>query len=150
MLVWMSLPITLIFKSKKQVSLSEVFALFNWSSAGYISGIYFSNSGLSMVNMSSRYREVSLNMSMRTWRLYLWRSDIKFLSQQYKNKSAISGAQLVPIGIPTICWYTMSSNCTYMFSMRKVKASHKSTQDQHLYESYFLLLKNPAFSEVQR
>ena len=32
------------FKSKKEVSLSEVFALFNWSSAGYISGIYFSNS----------------------------------------------------------------------------------------------------------
>ena len=26
----MSLPITLIFKSKKEVSLSEVFALFNW------------------------------------------------------------------------------------------------------------------------
>ena len=41
----MSLPITFIFKSKKEVSLSEVFALFNCSSAGYISGIYFSNSG---------------------------------------------------------------------------------------------------------
>ena len=26
---------------------------------------------------------------------------------QYRNKSAISGAQLVPIGIPTICWYTI-------------------------------------------
>ena len=54
----MSLPITLILKSKKEVSLSEVFALFNLSSAGYMSGIYFSNSGLSMVNISSRYREV--------------------------------------------------------------------------------------------
>ena len=49
----MSLPITLIFKSKKEVSLSEVFALFNWSSAGYISGICFSNSGLSRVKISS-------------------------------------------------------------------------------------------------
>ena len=58
--------------------------------------------------------------------------------------------QLVPIEIPTICWYTMPSNCTYMFSMRKVKASHISAQDQHLYESYFLLLKNPALAEVQR
>ena len=48
---------------------------------------------------------------------------------------------LVPIGIPTMCWYTMPSNCTYMFSVRKVKASHNSVQDQHLYESYFLLLK---------
>ena len=37
-----------------------------------------------------------------------------------------------------------------MLSMRKVKASHNSAQDQHLYESYFLLLKNPAFTEVQR
>ena len=37
-----------------------------------------------------------------------------------------------------------------MFSTRKVKASHKTAQDQHLYESYFLLLKNPVLSEVQR
>ena len=146
----MSLPITFIFKSKKEVSLSEVFALLNWSSSGYISGVYFSNSGLSMVNILSRYREVSLNTSMRSWRLDLWRSYIKSLSQQYKNKSAISGAHLVPIGIPTICWYTMPSNCTYMFSMRKVKASHNSAHDQHLYEWYFLLLKNHALSEVQR
>ena len=29
-LVWMSLPKTFIFKSKKEVSLSEAFALFNW------------------------------------------------------------------------------------------------------------------------
>ena len=56
----------------------------------------------------------------------------------------------MPIGIPTFCWYTMPSNCTYMFSMRKVKASHNSAQDQHLYESYFLLLKKPALAEVQR
>ena len=34
--------------------------------------------------------------------------------------------------------------------MRKVKASHNSAQDQHLYESYFLMLKNPALTEVQR
>ena len=33
--------------------------------------------------------------------------------------------------------------------MRKVKASHNSAQVQHLYESYFLLLKKPALSEVQ-
>ena len=34
--------------------------------------------------------------------------------------------------------------------MTKVKASHNSAQYQHLYESYFLLLKNPALTEVQR
>ena len=34
-------------------------------------------------------------------------------------------------------------------SMRKVKASHNSAQVQYLYESYFLLLKMPALSEVQ-
>ena len=72
---------------------------------------------VSMVKMSSIYREVSLNMSMKSQRLDLWRWDIKSLSTQYKSKSAISGAQLVPIGIPTICWYTMPPNCTYiMFS----------------------------------
>ena len=37
-----------------------------------------------------------------------------------------------------------------MFSTRNVKASQNSVQDQHLYESYFLLLKNPALTEVQR
>ena len=57
------LPITFIFKTKKDVSLSEVFALFNWGSLGYISGICSTNSGLSMMNISSRYREVSLNVS---------------------------------------------------------------------------------------
>ena len=38
-----------------------------------------------------------------------------------------------------------------MFSVRKVKASHNSAQDQHLCELYFLLLKKtPALTEVQR
>ena len=59
----------------------------------------------------------------------------------------IIGAQFVPIGIPTICWYTMQSNYTYIFSMRKVKASLNSVQVQHLYESYFLLEKNSTLSE---
>ena len=48
---------TFIFKSsKKDASLSEVFALFNWSSLGYISAICSANPGLSMVNISSRYQ----------------------------------------------------------------------------------------------
>ena len=71
--MWILLPITYIFKSKKYVSLSEIFALFNWSSLGYISGICSANSVLSMVNISSRYREVSLNMSMRSNRFDFWR-----------------------------------------------------------------------------
>ena len=37
-----------------------------------------------------------------------------------------------------------------MFSIRKVKASHNSAQVQHLNESYFLLLKKRALSEVHR
>ena len=48
----------------------------------------------------------------------------------------------MPIGIPTICWYTMHS---YIFSTRKVKAS---VQVQYSYESY-ILEKNPVLSEVQ-
>ena len=34
--------------------------------------------------------------------------------------------------------------------MRKEKAFHNSVQVQHVYESYFLLEKNPTLSEVQR
>ena len=57
----------------------------------------------------------------------------------------------MPIGISTICSYTMQSNCTYyIFSMRKVKASNNSVQVQHVYELHFLLEKNPALSEIQR
>ena len=55
----------------------------------------------------------------------------------------------MPIGIPNICWYTMPSNCTYVFSMRKVRASHNSVQVQYVYESYFLLEKIPDLSYVQ-
>ena len=69
-----------MFESKKDVSLSEVFALFNCSSLGYISGICSANSGLSMVNISPRYGEVSLNLSMRSNRFDFWRFDIKSLS----------------------------------------------------------------------
>ena len=98
-----------------------------------------------MVNISSSYREVSLNLSMRSNRLDFWRFDIKSISLQYRNKSAISRAQLVPIGIPTICWYNMPSNCKYIFSMRKVQASHNSVQVQHAYESYFLLEEIPPY-----
>ena len=61
------LPVAFIFKSKKEFSLSERFAVFNWSYAGYLSGIWFSKSRLSFVNLSSRYREVSLNMFMRSY-----------------------------------------------------------------------------------
>ena len=38
---------------------------------------------------------------------------------------------------------------TYVFHDER-KASHNSVQDQHLYESYFLLLKKPALTEEQR
>ena len=37
-----------------------------------------------------------------------------------------------------------------MFSMRKIIPSHNSVQVQHVYESYFLLEKNSALSDVQR
>ena len=81
-----------------------------------------------MVNISSRYREVSLKLSMRSINLDFLRFDIKSISLQYKNKSGIFGAQFMPIGIPSIC--------SYIFSTRKVKASNNSVQVQHLYKSY--------------
>ena len=45
-----------------------------------LSRFCFSNSGLSIVKISSRCREVSLNLSMRLKRFDFWRSDIKSLS----------------------------------------------------------------------
>ena len=36
-----------------------------------------------------------------------------------------------------------------MFFMRKVKTLYNSAQVQYLFESYFLLQKNPALSELQ-
>ena len=50
-----------------------------------------------MVNISSRYRELLLNLSLRSNRLDFCMYDIKSLSEQYRNKSAISGAQSVPM-----------------------------------------------------
>ena len=46
-------------------------------------------------------------------------------------------------------WYIHLSRSLFLYSMRKVKASHNSAQVRHLYESYFLLLKRPVLSEVQ-
>ena len=60
----------------------------------------------------------------------------------------MSGAQFLPIIFPKNMLIYHASNCSFIFSMRNVKASHSSAQVQHLYESYFLLLKQ--LSEVQR
>ena len=49
------------------------------------------------------YREASLNMSIRSYCSDLWRLDVKFLSKQKRNKSAMSGAQFMSIEIPIIC-----------------------------------------------
>ena len=68
-----------------------------------------------------------------------------------KNMSAISGAQLVPIGIPTICWYTVPSNCICIFSMRKESKSFAKLSASSIFiRVIFLVGKNPALSEVQR
>ena len=54
-----------VFCVRTSVSCRQ-FVICNLSFASqYISGIYFSNSGLLTVNISSRYREVSLNMSYK-------------------------------------------------------------------------------------
>ena len=47
-----------------------------------------------------------------------------FLSKIKKNKSAIRGAQLVSIGIPTISLYNLVPNLMKILSKRFVKASH--------------------------
>ena len=112
----------------------------------------FSNSGLSMLNISSRYREVSLNMyvyKVILFRFVKVRHNIPLMTK-LKTNPAMSGAHFVPIGIPTICWYTMSSNCTYMFSMRKVKASHNAAGSPTSIRVILFVAKKPALSKVQR
>jgi len=39
---------------------------------------------------------------------------------EYKNKSARRGAQLVPIGMPTVCWKIRPPNSINILSMKKV------------------------------
>ena len=46
------------------------------------------------------------------------RDNIKSLSKQNKSKSATRGAQLVPIGIPTICLYNFEPNLINILSKR--------------------------------
>ena len=52
-----------IFKSKNGVSVSEVLALFNWSSAVYIWSIIWSKWTLSISTKSSTYLEVELSLN---------------------------------------------------------------------------------------
>ena len=59
---------------------------------------------------SSRYREVELKASITSDWLSSERDSMKSLSKQNKNRSATRGAQLVSIGIPTICRYILDPN----------------------------------------
>jgi hypothetical protein len=43
---------------------------------------------------------------------------------EYKNKSAIKGAQLMPIVLPTNCWKTWSPKTTYNVDIVYKKAKH--------------------------
>ena len=55
---------------------------------------------------------------------------MKFHSKQNKNKSATRGAQLVHIGIPTICLCNLVPNLTKLLSKRYIKASQTFWQNQ--------------------
>ena len=69
-----------------------------------------SNKLLSMFKKFSRYREVEWKASITSGWLSSERDNMKSLSKQNKNRSATRGAQLVPIGIPTICLYNLEPN----------------------------------------
>ena len=73
---------------------------------------------LSILSESSRNLEVELNASTTSAWLLSERDNMKSLSQQNKNKSATKGAQLVPIGIPTICPYNFEPNLINILSKR--------------------------------
>lgn len=63
--------------------------------------------GLSKFKRSSKYLDVELNAWIVTASLSQDREVMKFILQQYKNKSAIREAQLVLFGIPTISLYNL-------------------------------------------
>ena len=121
------------FKSKNGASVSEEFILFSRSSVGYIWPTICSKKGLSIFSKSSKHLEVELKASIMSVCLLSDRDNMKSLSQQNKNKSATRGAQLVPIGILTICLYYFAPNLIYILSKSLWRATHIFWHDHSLY-----------------
>ena len=104
----------------------------------------FSNSGLSMVNISSRYREGPLNMSVRPNPLDMWRWYVTSLSI-YWNKSAMSEEPVY-----TFLYRIYATKLHMCIQGRKIKF-HITRHNSSIYTSHvFLLVNNPALSEQQR
>ena len=102
------------------------------------------------LQLSILCRDVSLRRLMLIYlRRNIWAIVERFI-QPFEIAIYIyfSFFDILPMGILTIdipCLQT-----AHIIPMRTVKISNNSLQVQHLYESFFLLLKKLALSEVQR
>jgi hypothetical protein len=104
------------------------------SSVGYMESTYEWNWSLLIDKTSSMYLNVELKATARG--LFSCRSFwMNSASKEYKNKSAYKGAQLVPMGIPTVCWKILLPKATKMLSMRNPNISLMSTSEYFCVES---------------
>ena len=91
-------------------------------------GIYFSNSGLSMVKISIRYREVSLHMSMRSFEKMRhnhtsWVGVVR--PKSVRNRCVIE--LFVALFVSSLCPFDISAGVeAFVKGLSQISFSHKS------------------------
>ena len=98
------------------ISLSEVFALFNWSSAGYISEICFSNSGFHCIIWNDVGYLVLLDMLIQTvWFIvYILASLMRNFSRKVRRVHRFILCQDYMM-FPMVLYHTFSFDVVYCF-----------------------------------
>ena len=124
-----TIPIVM-YKLRKRASVSEEFAMFNWSSVG--------STCVSFVqNKDYPYRVSHLNVWRWSLKLQYYQFDYCLsetpwsFSNKKQNKSATRGAQLVPIWIPTICLYNFEPKLKNIVQKIMESIRHVLTLPQH-------------------
>ena len=98
-------------------------------------------SGLLIDNTSSMYLYVKLNWDANFFFPCESKDCMNSASYEYRNMSARSRAQFVPIGIPTICWKTFPPKTTKMLSTRNSSMLLMSSSVYLFFESECSLTK---------
>ena len=122
------------FKSKNVASVSEAFALFNWSSVGYMRFTIWSKYILSIFNKSLRYLEVELKASIMSVWFSRERDFMKSLSKQKKicNKRSTISSHRNTNNLPI----KFSTKSNKILSKRSTRASQPFWHDHKLWLLY--------------
>ena len=118
---WKSLP-SLSYsrrRSRYEADFGESVISFISSSDGYLRCKWSLICELFNDKTSSMYLNVRLNIFASVRLPCLIKFWTNSASYKYKNRSARSGAQFVPIGIPRVCWKILPPKSTNMLSIRK-------------------------------